>query len=133
MKFIYYMTWVFGFFFLIIEYARRGIDYFAINASTMIEDSVTGLIFLVAAFVYRKHKELGAKLIIGVWAFATGGMLVPFIAHLEAYIRGATFRPDHIHTDVNSIILKGIVWLICLVTFIYSVKKSKTCVCDVPT
>ena len=54
-----------------------------------------------------------------------GGMFVPFAAHLEAFLRGVTFRADHAHTDVNSIILKGVVWLISIVVFSLAIKKRK--------
>jgi hypothetical protein len=124
MKVINYLTIFFGVFFLVIEYLRRGVSYYAINASTMIEDSALGILFLAAAFVYRKNKSLGQKLIISSWAYAVGAMLLPFIAHLEAFLRGATFRPDHPHTDVGSIVLKGIIWGICVVVFVMSIKKN---------
>lgn len=123
MKSIHYVTLGFGVFFLLIENVRRGVSYFAVNATTMIEDYLMGVIFIVVALVYGKNKELGTKLIIGAWAYAVGGMFVPFAAHLEAYLRGATFRPDHIHTDVNSIILKGVVWLIAIIMLYAAVKN----------
>ncbi len=100
-------------------------SYFAVNATTMIEDYLMGVIFIVVALIYGKNRELGTKLIIGAWAYAVGGMFVPFAAHLEAYLRGATFRPDHIHTDVNSIILKGVVWLIAIVMLYLAVKNRR--------
>ncbi len=125
MKSIHYVTLGFGVFFLLIENVRRGVSYFAVNATTMIEDYLMGVIFIVVALIYGKNRELGTKLIIGAWAYAVGGMFVPFAAHLEAYLRGATFRPDHIHTDVNSIILKGIVWLIAIVMLYLAVKNRR--------
>ena len=85
-----------------------------------------GLVMITAVLIYAKHKELGTKLIIGAWAYAVGGMFVPFVAHLEAYIRQETFRPDHIHTDVNSIVLKGTVWLIAIIMLGWAIKKRKT-------
>lgn len=125
MRSIHYLTYGFGVFFLLIENLRRGVSYYAINATTMIEDCLMGIIMITAALVYKKNKELGAKLIIGAWAYAVGGMFVPFVAHLEAFLRGETFRPDHIHTDVNSIILKGAVWLIAVVILSVAIKKRK--------
>ena len=124
MKVINYITIFFGFFFMVIEYLRRGVSYYSINASTMIEDTALGIFFLVAALVYRSNKLLGQILIISSWAYAVGGMFLPFIAHLEAFLRGATFRPDHPHEDVGSIVLKGVVWLICVVVFVMSIRKS---------
>ena len=125
MKSIHYLTFGFGVFFLLIENVRRGISYFTVNATTMIEDYLMGIIMITVAIVYTKYKELGTKLIIGAWAYAVGGMFVPFAAHLEAFIRAETFRPDHIHTDVSSIILKGVVWLIAIVILSVAIKKRK--------
>jgi hypothetical protein len=45
-------------------------------------------------------------------------MFVPFAAHLEAWLRNGTFRPDHPHTDTASIVLKGVIWALsfdCLI------------------
>lgn len=114
MKLIHYLTYGFGIFFILIENLRRGLSYFSINATTMIEDYLMGIILIVVAFIYGKNRELGTKLMIGAWSYAVGGMFVPFAAHLEANLRGVTFRPDHIHTDVHSIILKGVVWLVAV-------------------
>ena len=125
MKSIQYTTYGFGAFFLIIEIARRGVGYFSVNATTMIEDLLMGVILIAVAMVYGKNRELGTKLIIGAWAYAVGGMFVPFAAHLEAYLRGATFRPDHVHTDLNSVILKGVVWLIAIAMLYASVKNRR--------
>ena len=125
-KSIYYLTIGFGAFFLLIENIRRGVSYFEINATTMIEDYLMGVIFISAALIYRKNRELGTKLIIGAWAYAVGGMFVPFAAHLEAFLRGETFRPDHIHTDVNSIVLKGFVWLLAILILTWAIKERKT-------
>lgn len=57
-------------------------------------------------------------------AYANGGMFVPFAAHLEAWLRSETFRPDHPHTDVASIILKGVIWAVCLACLIVAVKSQ---------
>ena len=38
MKVVYWLTYVMAFVFLVGETARRGIGYFSVNATTMIED-----------------------------------------------------------------------------------------------
>jgi hypothetical protein len=57
------------------------------------------------------------------WGFATGSMFVPFAAHLEAWLRDETFRPDHPHTDIASIILKGVIFAICLVCLVVTLRN----------
>jgi predicted anti-sigma-YlaC factor YlaD len=126
MKVVYYLTYVMAFVFLAGETARRGIGYFAINATTMIEDYLCGVLMLWAAWLWFK-KSAQAYLIMAVaWAYATGGMFVPFAAHLEAWLRNETFRPDHPHTDIGSIVLKGVIWAVCLVCLVVTLANHDT-------
>lgn len=123
MKVVYYLTWLMVAVFLIGETARRGVGYFSINATTMIEDYLCGLLLLTAALVWRSGAIWRLTLMASAWAYATGGMFVPFAAHLEAWLRQETFRADHPHEDVNSVILKGVIWAICLVCFLVSMRS----------
>ena len=60
MRIIYYLTFGFGIFFVLIEYLRGGVSYFAVNAITMIEDYLMGIIMISVALLYRSV-ELQAK------------------------------------------------------------------------
>jgi len=51
-------------------------------------------------------------------------MFVPFFAHLEAYLRGLTFRPDYPIEDVNGMIVKEVIWGICVAAFIASLRDT---------
>jgi hypothetical protein len=126
MKVVYYLTYVMAFVFLAGETARRGIGYFSVNATTMIEDYSCGALMLLAAWVWFKGYDRALQIMTAAWAYATGGMLVPFAAHLEAWLRAETFRPDHPHTDTTSIILKGIIWAICLVCLIVTLRAQRS-------
>ncbi len=103
------------------ETLRRGVEYFSINATTMFEDYSAAALFILAAWSWRNASKHAFKFMLTAWAYAAGAMFVPFFAHLEAYLRDATFRDDHIHTDVEAIVLKGVVWgisIVCLcITF----------------
>ncbi len=46
-------------------------------------------------------------------------------ADLKAYTRGVTFRTDHPHEDLNSVILKGIIWGTCLICFTVVMRSSE--------
>jgi hypothetical protein len=52
-------------------------------------------------------------------------MFVPFFAHLEAFLRKETFRIDHPHEDLNSVIIKGVIWGICLVCFVITMRSKE--------
>lgn len=126
MKIVSYITYLMALVFILGETLRRGFSYFSVNATTMVEDYLCGALLLTAAILWTKGSQLASKYMVAAWAYATGGMFVPFYAHLEAFLRNETFRADHIHTDVNSIILKGTVWSICLICFIVAIKNNSS-------
>jgi len=124
MTFVYGMTYLMALVFLAGETARRGLAYFSVNATTMIEDYSCGAILLWAAWCWAKKQPKAPMVMAVAWAYAAGGMLVPFAAHLEAWLRGATFRPDHPHEDIGSVILKGVIWAICLACLVVTLRSS---------
>ena len=126
MKAAHIMAYVMGFIFIVGETSRRGFEYFSVNATTMVEDYLCGILLLCAALFWSMRHEIAPKLMVASWAYATGGMFVPFFAHLEAYLRGVTFRADHPHAELESVILKGIIWAICLLFLIVSLRNGKT-------
>ena len=117
MKIVHIVAYIMAFVFIIGETSRRGFDYFSINATTMVEDYLCGALLLWAALFWSQKHKMAPQLMTGAWAYATGGMFVPFFAHLEAWLRGETFRVDHPHTDIGSVVLKGAIWAICLACF----------------
>ncbi|MGR5176560.1 hypothetical protein ACPV4B_04165 [Vibrio parahaemolyticus] len=108
--------------FLLGEIARRGMNYFSINATTMMEDLLCGALLFIAATMLVKRMKQAKLVMVGAWGYAFGGMFVPFFAHLEALLRGVEMRPDHLIVDVNSIILKGVIWLMCGVLLLLSLR-----------
>ena len=124
MKAAYFAAYIMAFVFIAGETLRRGLSYLSVNATTMVEDYICGALLLSAAIFWYQQRPLAPKLMAVAWAYATGGMFVPFFAHLEAFLRDTTFRPDHPHEDVNSIVLKGVIWAICLVFLIISLRSD---------
>ena len=118
------LAYAMGAMFILGETARRGIDYFSVNATTMLEDYGSGILLILAAAACTAKLAHSAIYLAGAWGYAAGGIFVPFFAHLEAYLRGATFRPDHPIEDVNEIIIKGVIWGICVSLFIASLRDS---------
>lgn len=124
MKIVLFFNFLIAFVFLAGETARRGVSYFSINATTMLEDYVAGTALLLAAVLWIRNYSHAQIAMIAAWAYVTGGMFVPFFAHLEAWVREETFRSDHIHTDTNAVILKAVVWSACLVCFVVSARTT---------
>ena len=112
--------------FVVGETSRRGFGYFSINATTMLEDYLCGALLLWAALFWSKKHKMATELMAGAWGYATGGMFVPFFAHLEAWFRGETIRADHPHTDIGSIVLKGAIWAVCLACFVVTLRSAAT-------
>lgn len=126
MRAVYWLTYIMAAVFLVGETARRGIGYFSVNATTMIEDYLCGAFLLLAALVWPKGYCIATKMMSAAWGFATGGMFVPFAAHLEAWLRNETFRPDHPHTDLQSVVLKGVIFAICLGCLIVTLRNNNS-------
>ena len=124
MKVVYAFVYIMSFVFVVGETARRGIGYFTVNATTMVEDYLCGALLLLTAWLSLKKHRMAPNFMLVAWAYATGGMFVPFFAHLEAWLRGTTMRPDHPHTDVESIVTKGVIWAICLTCLIVTLRSS---------
>jgi len=126
MKTVYFLTYLMIIVYTLGETLRRGLSYFSVNATTMMEDYLCGALMIVAAFLWAKGSALAHRYMIAAWGYATGGMFVPFFSHLEAYLRGATFRADHSHEDLNSVILKGVIWGISLICFIVVLRHKES-------
>lgn len=128
MKIVYYFSYLLAAVVMVGETARRGFSYFSVNATTMVEDYLGGALLLAAALLWRKGRPNARQWMIAAWAYVTGAMFVPFFAHLEAWLRGATFRPDHLHTDIDAIFIKGVIWTICLACFVVSLGARQSAV-----
>ena len=124
MKYLPYITGFMGLFYFVVETLRRGIGYFSINASTMLEDYLCGLVLLTASLMWLRSHVFAPIMMVGAWAYATGGMFVPFTAHFEAWLRGVTFRPDHPHDEIGVIVLKGVIMLISLICLFVSFRSA---------
>ena len=126
MRIVNIVAYLMAFVFIVGETSRRGFAYFSINATTMVEDDLCGALLLWAALSWSRKHRMAPVLMASAWAYATGGMFVPFFAHLEAWLRAETFRADHPHTDIGSVVLKGAIWAICLACFVVTLRSVVT-------
>lgn len=124
MKTVYILNYIMALLFILGETLRRGPSYIFTNTSTMLEDYISGAILLIAAYFWKQKKDNAPNIMVGAWGYATGGMFIPFWAHLEACIRGETICQDHIYSDVEAIILKGLIWIVCISCFIITLKGA---------
>lgn len=127
-KFLNFMAYPMILVFTLGETVRRGVGYFSVNATTMLEDYLCAAVFILAVGAYHLKSKMAPKFAIMAWAWSAGGMFVPFAAHFEAFLRGETFRPDHPITDVNSIILKGVIWGVSVLGLIIALRNEASSV-----
>lgn len=120
MKTVTILTYLMGVFLIVAETMRRGFEYWSIYATTIIEDYMAGSLLLLAAVCWTKRKAIASKLMPAAWAYTMGMMSTAFIGHLEAWLRGVTIRPSHPHTDIDAVVIKGIIWGISLACFAYT-------------
>ena len=80
MKSVHFMAYAMGAIFILGETSRRGLDYFSINATTMLEDYGSGLLLLLAAAACTAKMANASLYLAGSWGYAAGGMFVPFFA-----------------------------------------------------
>jgi hypothetical protein len=71
MKAAYYMAYIMSFVFILGETSRRGIEYFSINATTMVEDYLCGILLLSAALFWTMKRKMAPKLMAAAWSYAT--------------------------------------------------------------
>jgi hypothetical protein len=125
MNHLYVLNFIMSGVFILGETTRRGFSYMSINATTLFEDYVCGTFLIIAAILYLRKNVNADKFMSASWGYATGGMFVPFFAHLEAWMRVETFRADHPHEDLNGVIIKGVIFLTCLIGLVISLRNNQ--------
>lgn len=76
MIFVYILTYAMAAVFILGETLGRGLSYFSINATTMVEDYICGALLLSAALIWRSGNTLAPRFMATAWAYGTGGMFV---------------------------------------------------------
>jgi hypothetical protein len=120
MRFEVISAFVVGAFLPILETARRGIAYWTVNVTTMLEDYVAGGLLLAAGFLAIRAKPSAPLFLVAAWAYVTGMMTSSFWYQVEATIRGVDFEPR------NSAVLafKILLWGTCVISFVLSLRRA---------
>jgi hypothetical protein len=104
----------------LLETIRRGLAYWTVNLTTMLEDYVAGGLLLVAAFLAIRAKSSAPLLLVTAWAYVTGMMSSSFWYQLEATIRGTDLEPR------NTVVLafKILLWGVCVISLLLSLRRA---------
>lgn len=104
----------------VLETYRRGISYWGIEFTTMLEDYVAGALLLIGAWAAYRPRTWGALFLVLAWGFVTGLMSTSFWSHLEETIRQTASEPDNLLV----VIVKFLLWGICVLSLTLSFKTA---------
>jgi hypothetical protein len=104
----------------LLETIRRGVAYWTVNVTTMLEDYVAGGLLLVAGFLAIRAKPSAPLVLVAAWAYVTGMMSSSFWYQLESTIRGVDLEPR------NSTVLafKVLLWGTCVISLLLSLRRA---------
>jgi hypothetical protein len=93
----------------LLETCRRGMGYWFVEATTMLEDFVGGGLLLLAATLSTRGARTAPLWMLLAWASVTAMMTMSFIDQLEGTLRGADLEPH------NELVLgiKFLLWAVC--------------------
>ena len=119
MKFEVIAGFVVGLLLPVLETARRGIGYWAVEFTTMFEDYVAGALLLLGAWATARARAWGPTFLLLAWAYFTGLMSTSFWYQLEETLRLTVSEPN------NFVVLgvKFLLWLTCIVSLVFSFRS----------
>ena len=125
---IFHASYLMGAFLILVETFRRGIEYWGVHATTIIEDYIAGAFLIIAAVLWTRKSPRSEMVMAAAWAYMIGMMTPTFFSHTEAYLRGVTRIADQPFDDVGAIIIKGLLWLVAVIGLgltLYSADSNK--------
>ena len=95
----------------VLETVRRGFGYWAIDATTMLEDYLAGALLIVAGLAAWRGAAFARPLLLAVWAGVSAMMSISLISQIEDTARANDLEPN------NSLVLmfKVLLWVTCMV------------------
>ena len=103
----------------VLETARRGISYWAVDFTTMFEDYVAGALLLIGAWASYRARSWGAVFWLLAWAYFTGLMSSSFWYQLEETFRQTSSEPNNFVV----VIVKLLLWATCVISLVLSSRR----------
>jgi hypothetical protein len=103
----------------VLETARRGINHWTVDFTTMFEDYVAGALMLIGAWASYRARSWGAPFLLLAWAYFTGLMSSSFWYQLEETIRQVSSEAH------NSLVVgvKFLLWATCVISLVLSFRS----------
>lgn len=105
----------------VLETARRGINHWTVDFTTMFEDYVAGALLLIGALASYRARSWGAMFLLLAWAYVTGLMSSSFWYQLEDTIRHTSSEPNNFVV----VIVKLLLWLTCVTALVLSFRSAR--------
>lgn len=103
----------------VLETCRRGIGYWGVEFTTMLEDYVAGALLLIGAWASHRTRRWGAAFLLLAWGYFTGLMSSSFWYQLEETVRHTTSEPNNLLV----LIVKFLLWTTCVVSLALSFRR----------
>ena len=100
----------------VLETYRRGVGYWRVETTTMLEDYLAGVVLIFAGWAATRRTRFGATILLVAWAGVTAVMTLSLISQIEDTIRAVELEPH------NPVVLcaKTMLWLVCATSLVMS-------------
>lgn len=116
MRFEIIAAFVIGVLLPVLETARRGINHWTINFTTMFEDYLAGALLLVGGWAAYRSRSWGPVFLVLAWAYFSGLMTSSFVSQVEETLRQTVDEPDNLIV----VVVKFLLWSVCVVSLVLS-------------
>ncbi len=104
----------------ILETFRRGLSYWGVEFTTMLEDYVAGSLLLIGGWASHRARPWGSTFLVLAWGYVTGLMSSSFWSQLEETLRQTASEPDNLLV----VAVKSLLWVISVVSLILSFRRA---------
>ena len=120
MRFEVIAAFVMGILLPVLETARRGIGYWAVDFTTMFEDYVAGALLLVGAWATYRRRVWGPIFLVAAWGYLSGLVSSSFWGQLEETLRQTASEPHNLLV----IVVKFLLWVTCVVALVLAFRRA---------
>lgn len=120
MRFEVITAFILGILLPVLETARRGISYWAVDFTTMFEDYLAGALLLVGAWATYRLRVWGSIFLVLAWAWLAGLLSSSFWGQLEETLRHTASEPN----NVLIVVVKFLLWSTCITSLVLSFRRA---------
>lgn len=120
MRFEVIAAFILGILLPVLETARRGISYWAVDFTTMFEDYLAGALLLIGAWSTYRRRSWGPIFLVLAWASLSGLLGSSFWGQLEETLRHTASEPN----NVLIVVVKFLLWSTCVTSLVLSFRRA---------